>query len=129
MAKRSKPHASAKRKAKGAMPPSLTWKQDHRGYHPIVTIGNIVIRQDPRPFKGFIRGEREYILLSIKQVMSEVLFGHPRYLADAQGKIVAENPDWGLLPVFINDEVNGEWIEVEERPSADQVQAGNQLQR
>lgn len=101
MAKRKPIIANAKKEARRNTPPRLQFRQNKDDlWVPIVTIANIVMPLEPRPFMGFHKGERDAILTWIKQAMSEILFDCPRYLVNEETGKSAVNPDWDLLPYY-----------------------------
>ena len=126
MAKR-KTNASKKTKeVRAANPPCLVWDKTADGWIPSVYIANISFPLEERPFKGFRKGERDAILVWIKQALSDVLFGTPIYLVNDKNGAMAKNPDWDMLPFFMQD-ASGSWLEIEREPSDEQIAAGNQL--
>ena len=127
--KRKRLDSADKREARGNKPPRLRFRQDRRTklWHPVITIGNILLPCEGRPFMGFAKGERDAILVWIKQAVSESLFDCPRYIVNAETGKSAPNPDWDLMPYYEQDEKTGEWIEIQPRPSLEQEAAGNRL--
>jgi|TARA_R110002167_G_scaffold150637_3_gene344391 hypothetical protein len=108
--------------------PSLGWRDEDGEFTPIVTFSDIVMPLDPRPFKGFYKGERDAILVWIKQVFSESLFDVPYLLVNDKSHISAKNPDWDLQPYYEADEVEiGVYNEVRPTPSMEQLDAGERL--
>lgn len=130
MAKRKKLSTRLRSEAKRNTPPRVNFTQNPvtGNWTPTITIANIVMPLEPRPFMGFYKGERDAILTWIKQVMSDILFDCPRYLVHEETGKSALNPDWELLPYFEEDKENpGEFVEVEPKPSLIQIEAGNKL--
>lgn len=127
MAKKKSKVTEANAEAEGNKPPTLVWRQEKEGdWVASITIGNIVMPLEPRPFMGFLKGERDAILVWVKQALSEVLFDVPRYIVNKETGRSAENPDWKLLPYW-EQGASGEFVEIEPKPSAMQVEAGNNL--
>lgn len=130
MGKRKPIITNAKKEAKGNTPPRLQFRQraDTGMWVPIITIANIVMPLEERPFMGFHKGERDAILTWIKQALSEILFDCPRYIVNDETGKSAFNPDWDLLPYYEEDKDNpGTFVEVEPKPNITQIRAGEQL--
>ena len=72
-------------------------------------VANVAIPLDSRPFKGFKRNERDAVMTWITMALSEILFGHPKYLTNSKGQM-QKNPDWVELPFYLETE-GGEWIQ------------------
>lgn len=129
MAKRKTITSNLQRLANKQSPPAVLWKKNKDGdFVPIVSFANIVIPLDPRPFKGYFKGERDAVLVWIKQALSEVLFGVPLLLVHPKTGMSARNPDWELQPYFEKHptEINT-YREITPRPSAEQEAAGDKL--
>ena len=128
MAKRKKPGTNQRRVASTQQPPRITWKHSGGDYTPVVSFAHFVMPLDPRPFKGYWKGERDAILAWAKQAMSEAFFGTPRWIVNAETGKSALNPDWDLLPYYEKHPTEaGTVVEVTPQPSAEQTAAGNAL--
>mgnify|MGYP003648839202 CR=1 FL=1 len=141
MAKKKKTHAPEKKAAGEAAPPSLVWKQQAEGlWVPIVTVANVVMPLEPRPYMGFSKGEREAILTWIKQALSEILFDVPFLLVNEKTSKCAKNPDWEMLPYYVevpveklpegtvdNRPVTYREVKPVCKPTAEQAQAAAEL--
>tara|TARA_R110000851_G_scaffold39729_4_gene100703 strand:- start:999 stop:1466 length:468 start_codon:yes stop_codon:yes gene_type:complete len=104
------------------VPPRISWEEGPTGWVPTIYLANISMPLEPRPLQGFMKGERDAILVWIKQALSDSLFGTPVYLVNHESGAMAKNPDWDMLP-FIVRHADGKWVEVEQEPSDEQLEA------
>ena len=78
--------------------------------------------------KQFLKGERDAILVWVKQAVSEPLFGAPYLLVNDQTLKSARNPDWDLLPYLEESPTDpSTLVLVTPTPSMSQEAAGNKL--
>jgi len=108
------------------VPPRISWEEGIAGWVPTIYIANISMPLEARPLMGFQQGEREAILVWIKIALSDALFGCPVYIVNSDTGAMAANPDWQLLP-FVTMRGNGKWVELEQEPSIDQMNASADL--
>lgn len=86
--------------------PQIKWGQNLIEYWiPTVFIGNISMPMNPRKFRGFHKGERRHIMAIIQMSLSEVLFGESTIITN--GKTMANNPNFDLLPFYAEDSEGG----------------------
>jgi len=114
MAKQKTEEQLAKIKVKDQKPPRIEWKHHttdilkREWYRPIVFVANIAFPLEPRPFKGWKKNERDAVMTWITMAVSEVLFGHPKYITNEKGQM-HKNPDWVQL-TFYQETEQGEWL-------------------
>lgn len=108
------------------VPPRVSWEEGIGGWVPTIYLANISIPLEARPIQGFKKGERDAILVWIKQALSDALFGCPVYLVNQETGAMAKNPDWDMLP-FIVQHADGKWVEVEQEPSDEMLNAAAEL--
>jgi hypothetical protein len=115
------------KKVRAPQKPMIGWRKTPEGqYVPIVSFAHLVMALEPRPVHGFLKGERDAILVWIKQAMSECLFGVPYLLVNPVSGMCAKNPDWDLQPYYEkHPTIVGALQEVVPEPTSAQVEAGN----
>lgn len=83
----------AKRKSHHKDKAAIHWADVAQGFIPVVQVGDIALRLEPRPLRQFYEGEREAMIFQIGNTIAEKLFGIPRYIPNEFGHIV-EHPAW-----------------------------------
>lgn len=128
MSKRTSQIRNAKKQVEGQQPPRLFWVEGEDGHTPVIQIANIIMPLDPRPVPEFAKGERDAILVYIKQMLSEILFDVPVYLVHPKTGVSARNPDWDLQEYYEMDPLDPKSvIKVTPTPSVEQTEAGERL--
>lgn len=122
MAKRDTKAKALKRSIKDQIPPALRWVEYEDGWQPFILIANVFMPLEKRPFRGFYQNERNAILVAVKNVIGDFLFDVPPYLVNPKTGASAPNPDWDLLPFFV-EQPDGSFLEVEGKPSLQQIAA------
>jgi hypothetical protein len=72
---------------------ALHWAETDLGYIPVVQVGDIALRLEPRPMRQFYENEREAMMFQMGNMIAEKLFGFPRHIPNEFGHIV-EHPAW-----------------------------------
>ncbi len=88
------------------------WIEDPaKGFIPSFRFFGLVSEGEPRPFRRFLKGERESVARYFMCLICETLFGEAPLLIDEtpEGIRMVENPAWRNEPYLTQDD-KGNWI-------------------